>query len=277
MSAHLFVSLSSLYVKSYTATRIAKNDNDQPKEDHNEEVASDDSSLSSVSTASGQSADNAERIPTKKTEFQHLISFIFRQIQSLYKLSALLMRPTTWDECIRSIVKNPDISLFINLDQDLIRERFPKASNFSICRMGLANTRRRQQLRYWAELLEEDNHSSQATAMPLGGDIELTRKNIAEAQPPVPQERLLPRKKYTQTLDVPSITTPSNFPKVALPNSEKFSGRSRTLYELCTQNGKRPLLFPKLLKNKYSSTYFSCPLCLAKLDSRIMLEGSSWR
>lgn len=78
---------------------------------------SDDDSLSSVSTSSETSIEESKQGRPKKTEYQYIISSIYEQIRSLYKISALLRRPTLRDNYVRSISKDEAISAYIPWDQ----------------------------------------------------------------------------------------------------------------------------------------------------------------
>ncbi len=81
--------------------------------DQEEAERSDDDSISSVSTSSENSIEETKQRRPKKTEYQYIISHIFEQIRSLYKISALLRRPTLRDNYVRSISKDEAISAYV--------------------------------------------------------------------------------------------------------------------------------------------------------------------
>lgn len=123
---------------------------------------SDRDSLSSVSTASEETSDDVSKSRPRKTGIHYLVSHVFEQIRSLYKFSALLRRPSVHEKYIRSALKDSYSSCFVPWDQAHVRNKFPRASEVLVRRLGLANTRRRQQLKYW-----ENHYESAAERMPL--------------------------------------------------------------------------------------------------------------
>ncbi|KAL8753447.1 MAG: hypothetical protein Q9199_005044 [Rusavskia elegans] len=119
--------------------------NDLTAEDYDQDSAS------STSTASEQAGDGGSGTRLKETNAQFLISIIFGYIGSLYKLSKSLRRSTVHEKYIRSVSRYAGTSPFAHHDQAHVENKFPTASKVLVRRLGLANTRRRQQLKYWEE------------------------------------------------------------------------------------------------------------------------------
>ena len=99
-------------------------------EDNSIRDQSDEDSLSSISTASEQSSDDGSKSRPKKSETQHLVSNIFQQIRSLYKLSVLLRRPVVHEKYIRSVSKDVNASYFIPWTRLMWRTSFETRAKF---------------------------------------------------------------------------------------------------------------------------------------------------
>ncbi len=139
-----------------TATRIAESDDDLSDGNSHEDAGFIDDSLSNESTASGEYVGSDEEISCNKNKIQRLVLFMVGQIQSLYKVIALLGQSGVQDESFHSVAKDTSSPSFIKLDQDNLGSRLPKASDFLISRMGKANALQRQQPRDWNETLERN-------------------------------------------------------------------------------------------------------------------------
>ncbi|KAL8712208.1 MAG: hypothetical protein Q9225_006987, partial [Loekoesia sp. 1 TL-2023] len=152
-------------------------------------------SLSSISTPSEETFRDVGKSYPKQTEIQYLVSHIFEQIRSLYKFSVLLRRPSIHEKYIRSVSKDKYSSCFVFWDQAHVRNKFSSASEVLVCRLGLANTRRRQQLRYW-----ENHHENAADRVPLATRPQTGTQGSGYISAP--------------TYDAPSRTTKESFSTV---------------------------------------------------------------
>lgn len=220
----------------------------------------------------------------KRTDFQHLVASIFDHIRSLYKLSALLRRPSVPNKYIRSICKDQVVSHFGNWDQAHVENKFRDAAAHLVQRLGLANTRRRQQLRYWENHPERygtdqpqptlaDHRSSQLPLEPRPSSLtgpwphRMTMKPAAFMKP-------------SQSLGVTSQTTKQSFSTVALSmlnDAEASCNHSRTVYESSIQGATRSLRVPDVPKASGVTSTFNCPFCFARLDVQTMQKRHLWK
>ena len=241
------------------------------------------SSLSSISTSSETSITHAGQARLKKNEFQHLVSSIFDQIRSLYKFSALLRRPVVRDKYIRSISKDPSVSCFTPYDLDHVKNKFPNAGEVLIHRLAMANTRRRQQLKYWDKNHQNESEDVSSAFLPRAKPLK-TRVGMSNSNA-APHDNLFPvgaanTKNTSQSIGMLSKYTKESFSTVAqsaLKDNETFSGRPRTIYET-SMNGKvHSLRVPDLPKVPFGRKTFDCPFCHVKLEAQMMRQRNLWK
>lgn len=241
-------------------------------DEYNNNSQSDDSSISSGSTSSD------EHHLSSRNPIKDVLSSIYEQIRSLYKVSALLRRPVVRDKYIRSLSKDQAISCYLQWDEAHIRNKFPNANELLIHRLALANTRRRQQLRYW------ENHHSQDKEISLNLPISQDKNpalnlGTSSASSGV-QEDGQTKVTSTHSFSQPSKTTKQSFSTVAqsaLADHETFSGRARTVYEPSVQGHNRVLRVPDHPKVPFGVTTFECPYCRSKLNVQAMKQRQLWK
>ena len=219
-----------------------------------------------------------------RTDFQHLVASAFKHIRSLYKLSALLRRPSIPNKYIRSISKDQGVSHFVYWDQGHVENKFPHAQAYLVHRLGLANTRRRQQMKYWEKHPDRAESDQLQATLPHQGlpQIRIESRSEALIGATAHPRALAPTGiiKPSQSLGIPSQTTKQSFSTVAPSASndnEGFSDRSRTAYEPSMLIGIRSLRVPDISKVSGGASSFACPFCFSSLNLRRMRNRSLWK
>ncbi len=218
-------------------------------------------------------------VPSRKA-IKQVLSAIFDQIRSLYKVSALLRRPVVRNKYIRSLAKDQAISCYLQWDEAHIKNKFPSANEGLVHRLALANTRRRQQLRYWEDHQPQDKMI--ALPPPLSQD-EAHALNTGSAAPALSAgipENGQTKKFSLHRLGQPSRTTKQSFSTVAqsaLADHETFSGRARTVYEPSVQGHDRVLRVPDHPRVPFGTASFECPYCHSKLEVQAMRQRQLWK
>ena len=246
--------------------------------DHQGPEGSDDGSLSSVSTSSETSVEETKQRCPKKTEFQFIISSIFEQIRSLYKISALLRRPTLPNKYIRSVSKDEAISFYAPWDQAHVEAKFRNMDPTLARRLAMANTRRRQQLKYWEKHHQEETDElyvePKAQQAAFSGGMAKSKSHVrAEA---MREAGKLP----TKSLEVRSKITKQSFSTVAqsaINDNQTFSGCPQTVYEPSLQEKGSCLRVPDPPKFEFGKTLFECPYCHASLEVGLMQNRHLWK
>ena len=252
-------------------------------------MISDQDSASSISSSSDPDSDEAgladnDRPRPRRTNFQDVVASIFEHIRSLYELSALLRRPSVPNKYIRSISKDQGISHFTYWDQAHVQNKFRDAEAYLVRRLGLANTRRRQQLKYWERYPDtSESYKPQAMLHPQRTSqslLEFRPKSLTGPQPHQLAGEPVITTKPSQSLGSPSQTTRQSFSTVALSainDDEVSAGRARTVYEPSAQSGACSLRVPDLIKVSEGASSFSCPFCFVTLDLQRMQKRHLWK
>ena len=226
--------------------------------------------ISTINIETEHSFDVGIRDLAKKATRQDLLAYVFEQIDSLYKFSSLLRRPAIHEKYIRSLSAGVPMSHFVPWDRDHIENKFPGANEEIIRRLSLANTRRRQQLRFW-----EQNHESavresspsfllQSAARDTGPQSILDTTNFTSAQ-------------ETSTHPRSTGQSFSTFVSSAINREGTPSAYTRTIYTPSTQAESRGLRVPDLPVVPLDQTVFECPYCHSQLKLQEMLQRHSWK
>ena len=232
---------------------------------------SDGDSLSSASTTSESLPNGGNISRSKKGEIHYSFSDIFIHIQSLYKISVSLRRPAVHDKYIRSVSKNTNTSYFFRWDYSHVEIKFQNASEVLVRRLALANTRRRQQLKYWEKHPQDAAEGVLSEAALF--DTATPPKNLAIGRP-------AKESNPTQSLGIPSRATKQSFSTVArsiINDNETFSGRPKTLYEPSLQGAGGYLRVPDIPAVPFGRTSFECPYCRTHLDVKTMRKRQLWK
>ncbi len=216
----------------------------------------------------------------RRTEFQDLVASIFDHIRSLYKLSALLRRPSVPNKYIRSISKDQVVSHFGYWDQAHVENKFRDAGAHLVQRLGLANTRRRQQLKYWEKHPDRSDLDQPQSKTLFQASLESRPRSLDGRRPHQMVVEPTAILKPSQSLGVRSQATKQSFSTVALStlnDNEASSDRSKTVYEPSMQDTTRALRVPDVPKVPEGASWFDCPFCFAKLDPRTMQKRHIWK
>ncbi|KAL9032019.1 MAG: hypothetical protein Q9180_006756, partial [Flavoplaca navasiana] len=227
----------------------------------------DQGSSYTTGTASVLSDDSKTGARSERVSVQGLVPVICEYTASLYKLSRSLRRITVHEKYIRSVSKDIDLSPFAHNDQGHIQDKFPTVSRILIRRLGLANTRRRQQLKYW-----EEHPQTQGQELSLA-PYTVKSKNIQ-------QEATLAK----SSIRAPSISTPSktsdqSFTTVAqsvLRDDTSHLGQRNTVYAPSQFGKNANLRIPNVPIVPADQVSFECPYCHVQLDVMDMKQRNVW-
>ena len=106
-----------------------------------DEISSENSSPKEIDRPDSSSSDEEP-----EAELHQLHQMIVTSIKCLFQMSILVRKPSRHD--FLRVPEYPEISAIKPWDQNHVRDKFPKAQNDIVERLGLAMTRRRQYLRY---------------------------------------------------------------------------------------------------------------------------------
>jgi len=251
-----------------------------------------DSEYSAESQQTG-SAHDATRTRPRISRFSLVLSHIFEQIGLLYHYSAIFRRPRLQGRYLHSKSETPDPAI-PHYEYSHVQQRFRewssrvsvpsrepgeelKASPVSqhsrpefsfeedvLClRFAAANTRRREQLRYWAKRPFAEGHDQ-------GIEPSLSRGTAASAPSEGPSRRS-------------NTTTVNTFSSVArsdIYEAEMQVGQSRTTYADSTMSdmeSSTSARVPGIPSVASSSPTFECPFCRMTLDSAPMQTRNTWK
>ena len=210
----------------------------------------------------------------RTTKIQVLVSHIFEHVRSLYHLSILLHRPTVRDKFIRSVTNNSkqsSLKVFVEYDCAHVAEKHRQWSGaitdtpadgeevvispdvlqrrdrtevdelWSLCqRLGKANTRRREQLRFWVEHPEKRGEAPESNEpapfkTPTTSIAPLPDVNVdIEARSQVSTEKPEGSKTSSTEKTITTTLTKQSYSTVAqsiLDDEKTVSGTPRTVYE----------------------------------------------
>jgi hypothetical protein len=155
-----------------------------------------------------------------------------------------------------------------------------------ICRLARANTRRREQLRYWAA------HPPRSEAGPeiSPADEGPSRKHGPAPTPaqrrPVEDEEVAmtkakPRGKYDAKSLISSPTTAVSWSTAGvsgIDGAQTQAGPARTIYaETVVATGSRSTRVPDPPDVGSANTQFECPFCHTNLETALMKDRISWK
>ncbi|KAL8993305.1 MAG: hypothetical protein Q9169_006441 [Polycauliona sp. 2 TL-2023] len=237
----------------------------------------DQDSSSGTGSATEYSGNETSKLRPKTTKIQRLITIIFGYIASLYRLSRSLRRTTVHEKYIRSVSKGSDESPFAPLDQAHIGNKFPLACHVLVRRLGLANTRRRQQLKY------RDEHP------PLPGQDTWSLANAGPSRfnsQGTGLSDLTTDGSESGNVSALSLGTPSKashqslttVARSVLRDDASLSGERNTVYATSQSvGGSTGLRIPDVPTVADGQTTFKCPYCHAELETVNMKERGLWK
>ncbi|KAJ4146174.1 hypothetical protein NW754_001638 [Fusarium falciforme] len=278
-------------------------------------VSADDSDTGSDSGSDGDDQPRRNRMP----KIRLLVQQITDQIRSLYDLSSLLRRPRIADKYIRSVSSKshtaasdtlPLMVSFSKLDESHAIEKIlqwrgltksgqslscenepPAEERHSLAtdevgnilwycqRLARANTRRREQLRYWADhpyVSTQDKDTSSQT-LPVLVKPPVKASEIKEELGSQASTLKLPSVKFppagpTSTVSKQSFSTAA----ASDVHDTKTNARPRTVYAPTNVGQGRSNAVPGPPKTDGKAT-FPCPYCGITLDSSEMQRRQSWK
>ncbi|KAK4222189.1 hypothetical protein QBC38DRAFT_427754 [Podospora fimiseda] len=205
-----------------------------------------------------------------------VLSHIFEQIGLLYHYSAIFRRPRLNGRYLPSKAQAhaQEVPFF---EHSHVQERLrtwsgKEFSDFSFdmnvltWRLATANTRRREQLRYWKGHPLGQNVDHESDAYPV--HPEASRRNQ-----PAPSETTSRRSRPT------TVNTYSSVALSAIYESKTVAGPSRTEYSASKFGdlGNSSIRVPRLPVEVNSSSIFECPYCRMMLQSEEMRVRNTWK
>lgn len=142
----------------------------------------------------------------------------------------------------------------------------------------MANTRRRQQLKYW-----ENHHQKETDAESVDPEAQQATLNAGKAESKSlvgPEAKREAAELPTERLGVRSKVTKESFSTIAqstINDNRTFSGRSQTVYEPTVQGKGSSLTVPDPPKVDFGRTSFQCPYCHASLEVGLMRDRHLWK
>ena len=242
-------------------------DNDLAAEKYNQD------SLSSTTAVSEQSGDGDEACPGP-TNARFLISIIFEYIGSLYKLSKNLRRTTVHEKYIRLASKESDASHFAIADQRHIEDKFPIASKVLVRRLGLANTRRRQQLKYWEEHHAIPGQDLPSTSYSEQLGLDSRKTGVSKSTTKASQAGQISASSVSTSSKAQSFTTVA---QSLLQDDKSLSGRRNTVYAPSQSERSSNLRVPNVPNVPADQASFECPYCHAQLNTSDMKQRVLWK
>ncbi|KAI0443545.1 hypothetical protein F4803DRAFT_307094 [Xylaria telfairii] len=278
----------------------------------------DQDSISSVSDSDYSTDNEDESQRRKMPKIRLFVQQIADQIQSLHEISALLRRPTVTNKFIRSVNVRPEaistdelrlsdaFGLFdeyhilekvlewrglgkslqsvifsdeaVATFNDTLDHREVERVRWFCQRLARANTRRRQQLRYWKNH-PYDSKKIAARANFAGDSVGGLRK-VQDTVPVKGQKEdlrsqastLTPRKKHLVNEEQESVVSKMSFSTVAFSDvhDTMTNVRPRTIYAPTTVGRDRLISVPGPPRTKDSGVTFPCPYCGMILASKDM-------
>ncbi|KAL8657717.1 MAG: hypothetical protein Q9226_001640 [Calogaya cf. arnoldii] len=232
-------------------------------------------SLSSTTAVSEPSGDGEEPYP-EPTNARFLISVIFEYIGSLYKLLKNLRRTTVHEKYIRSASKESDASHFAIADQRHIEDKFPIASKVLVRRLGLANTRRRQQLKYWEEHHAIPGQDLSSALYSKQSGLGSGENGVSKSTTKASHDGQIP----SSSVSTPSKASHQSLTTVAqslLQDDASLSGQRNTVYAPSQPERSSNLRVPNVPNVPADQASFECPYCHAQLNTSDMKQRVLWK
>ena len=153
-----------------------------------------------------------------------------------------------------------------------------------IKRLARANTRRREQLNYWA------NHRPDSGGSPTGKTAEkevvsksqahlaAAEQEITEAGGNAPKAKSLGKQEAKSVLSTPTTQSFSTAAISGIDGERAPGARPRTIYEeTVVATGRRSTRVPDVPIRDPGHAQFECPFCHMSLNSALMKDRQSWK
>ena len=195
--------------------------------------------------------DDALNVEDRETEIQELQESLATNVNCLFQMSMLVRKPAQHDLHLGS--RGADVAAFESFDYNHVKEKYPKADDALVKRLGYANTRRRKYLKY------RERH---AIKLRQGiGNVDLGAVNDRDLQEHETIEQ--------GTGSVMSSTIVTDFEQWNIIFDDKASDTdiSQTSYAPTLLSGKS-VAIPPPPKASLGGVPFECPYCfyVIKID-----------
>ena len=191
------------------------------------EVLDEDSEYDNDSSSDGEDSN-----PDEPAEIAQIQDSVATMISCLFQMSMLIRNPTKHD--VRRESYRPEISAFAPYDYNHVREKFPKANEVLISRLGTAITQRRKYLNY------RERHAAklkQGLSGKASGADTATIGGLSDTIATDPQQR-----------------------NIDFDDHASDSGVSQTSYAPTLKGGGN-ITIPPAPKASHNGEPFECPIC----------------
>ncbi|KAL9112019.1 MAG: hypothetical protein Q9227_003639 [Pyrenula ochraceoflavens] len=171
----------------------------------------------------------------EESELQQIYREVKDAVNCLFKMSMLIRNPARHDRVIGS--RKVETVGFEPFDRDHVSHKFPKADQLIVDRLGLAITRRRQDLKY-----RERHHAKLSQGITHEHDT------------------LSDQKENTSTVMSPTIATELEAPNIDFDDVISNSDLSQTSYTASIEGSGR-ISVPPPPKESSNEQPFQCPFC----------------
>lgn len=179
-----------------------------------------------------------------KTEIQELQASLATTLDCLFQMSMLVRKPAQHDVHLGS--KRADVAAFEPFDYNHVREKYPRADDTLVKRLGKAITRRRKYLRY------RERH-----AIKLRQGIDNFDPGAREFQGVYEGET---RKEGTTSFMSDTVATDFQHPNIDFDDNTSETGISQTSYAPTLLSGGN-IAIPPPPKTSLGGNPFECPYC----------------
>lgn len=246
-----------------------------------------DSTSTESSDTENPSDDNRSSSP-KKNEMRRIVSVIYGQIQSLYKASLLLRRPDIHDTYPSSAPEGQSGSYIAHFGKDEILDKMrewaldrghrydePINAQSLVSRLAIANTKRREQLRFWR------NHPNQPPDIGAQATVSAEGQLAASGFHGAGFAQIQPRQTGSE-LSAPTFSDGAKqgflvATKSVPGGSGAFSESLRTAYEPPPQGRGWYSRFPDIPRLQPGRLTLDCPLCLSELEVGQIHQREVWK
>ncbi|KAK4164375.1 hypothetical protein QBC43DRAFT_300476 [Cladorrhinum sp. PSN259] len=235
----------------------------------------DGSSLTSdseYSTDSQQQQQGSPNLRPRVSRFSLVLSHIFEQIDLLYYYSTIFRRPRLRGRYLHSKAEEDQGGEVPYYEYSHVHQKLNGWSPTDLSseigrlcwRLATANTRRREQLRYWAGHPYDEEHEK-GPQSPVDSKAEPSRSAPSETA--------------TRRSHPATVNTFSSIARSAIYDTEIQVGPSRTVYSQSDFGIDRGSLIrvPKVPIPPHNSTKFECPFCKMVLRCDHMKERDAWK
>ncbi|KAF2015912.1 hypothetical protein BU24DRAFT_422223 [Aaosphaeria arxii CBS 175.79] len=243
---------------------------------------------------SSDSSDDNESVPAKSPRLNSVLRHIADDVDSLYQLSHLIIRPGFIRKYLHS-TRGKDfdarVAPFYQYDIRHVEEKFQEwrqskkglderelvttpdvivgrsagSEPILIQRLALANTKRREQLLYWSR--HPDRVESEL-------DLAMDKSSV---QHPTDSGSIQRDRTETESQYSKSIKTRHTFSNIAASDIFGKQTVAGTLYAETNVGNKRLNRVPPVPSSSRVVPSFECPYCHSMLDSQVMQSRQEWK